>query len=64
MVLGKIGQFVIRFGKDDGGASAVEYALLLALIAAGVGVAVGTLGDAIGEAVNNNVNCVDQGPGC
>jgi len=62
--LKKIGQFQTQFRKDEGGATAAEYALLLAIIAAGIGIAAGTLGGAIGGAVNDTVICVDQGPGC
>ena len=60
----KIAQFVLQFRKDEVGATAAEYALLLAIIAVGFGIAAGTLGGAIGGAVNDTVNCVDQGPGC
>ena len=60
----KLSQLFTTFRKDETGASAAEYALLLALIAAGIGIAAGTLGNSIGGAVNETANCVDQGPQC
>jgi len=40
------------FLKDESGASAAEYALILAIVGAGIAVAAGTLGSAISTAVN------------
>ena len=42
-----------KFLKDDSGASAAEYALILAIVTAGIIVAVTFLGKSIGNALNN-----------
>ena len=51
-------QKIISFLKDESGASAAEYALILAIIGAGVGVAVFTLGGAITKKVNSAATCI------
>ncbi len=51
-------QKLIAFLKDESGASAAEYALLLAIIGAGVGVAVFALGGSIAGAIQKASNCV------
>ena len=43
----------LAFLKDESGASAAEYALILAIVGAGIAVAAGALGTAISTAVNN-----------
>ena len=43
----------VAFLKDESGASAAEYALILAIVGAGIAVAAGALGTAISTAVNN-----------
>jgi pilus assembly protein Flp/PilA len=43
--------FLMGLWKDESGASAAEYALLLALIAVGIGTAAGLLGDVIQESI-------------
>jgi len=43
----------ISFLKDESGASAAEYALILAIVGAGIAVAAGALGTAISTAVDN-----------
>ena len=43
----------IAFLRDESGASAAEYALILAIVGAGIAVAAGALGTAISTAVNN-----------
>ncbi len=53
-----------RFWRDEAGAAAAEYALLLAIIAAGIAVAAGTLGSAISNAMDNASNCIAEGPDC
>ena len=52
-------QKIISFLKDESGASAAEYALILAIIGAGVGVAVFTLGGAITGKVKMATNCMN-----
>ena len=43
----------ISFLKDESGASAAEYALILAIVGAGIAVAAGALGTAISTAVDS-----------
>ncbi len=57
-------RFLARFWREEGGAAAAEYALLLAIIAAGLAVAAGTLGSEISEAMNEAASCIDAGPDC
>lgn len=56
--------FFKEFSRDEHGAAAAEYALLLAIIAAGMAVAAGTLGSAISNAMDNASNCINEGPNC
>jgi pilus assembly protein Flp/PilA len=57
-------KFFEGFSRDEGGAAAAEYALLLAIIAAGMAVAAGTLGSAISNAMDNASNCISEGLNC
>ena len=43
----------IKMIKDDSGASAAEYALILAIVGAGIAVAAGALGTAVSTAINS-----------
>ena len=52
------GAFILRFVKDDGGASAAEYALILAILTTGVAVAVVALGNAINTAIDAAADCI------
>jgi len=56
--------FLARFWREERGAAAAEYALLLAIIAAGLAVAAGTLGTAISNALDNASTCINEGPDC
>ena len=56
--------FLARFWRQEDGAAAAEYALLLAIIAAGLAVAAGTLGSEISEALDEAATCIDLGPNC
>lgn len=49
----------IKMLKDESGASAAEYALILAIIGAAVAVAAVTLGGAIANAMDNASNCLN-----
>ncbi len=60
----KSGAFLARFLREEDGAAAAEYALLLAIIAAGMAVSAGTLGDAISGAMNEASSCINNGPTC
>jgi len=43
---------------DESGASAAEYALILAIVGTGIAVAAWTLGKSIGNAMNKASNCI------
>jgi pilus assembly protein Flp/PilA len=58
-------QFFRSFSQDERGATAAEYALLLAIVAAGMAIAAGTLGSAISNALDNTSDCINGGTaGC
>ena len=44
--------FIQSFLRDESGAAAAEYALILAIVGAGIAVAAGNLGSAISSAIN------------
>ena len=52
-------KFLTQFWRDEDGAAAAEYALLLAIIAAGLAVAAGTLGTAISTAIDDTATCIN-----
>jgi len=45
---------------DDGGASAAEYALILAIVGTGIAVAAFTLGGSISNAMGKASNCISR----
>ena len=47
---------------DESGASAAEYALILAIVGSGIAVAAYTLGTSISGAINNAGNCITRTP--
>ena len=49
---------LINLMKDDSGASAAEYALILAIIGAAIALAAIALGNAVAVAMNRASNCV------
>lgn len=51
----------VAFLKDENGASAAEYALILAIVGIGIVVAAGTLRDAISGAMGNAASCIENG---
>lgn len=51
--------FIKAFIKNEDGASAAEYALILAIIGAGLAVAATTLGGAISGAMTNAANLIN-----
>ena len=44
---------IVNYPKNEDGAAAAEYALILAIICTGIAVALGTLGGDITTAINN-----------
>jgi pilus assembly protein Flp/PilA len=55
--------FLIGLWKDEDGAAAAEYALILAVIAVGIAVAAGLLGDEIDSAIRLACGEVADTPG-
>ncbi|HEY0630340.1 MAG TPA: Flp family type IVb pilin [Sphingomicrobium sp.] len=49
----------IKMLRDDRGASAAEYALILAIIGAVIAIAALGLSQAIGDAMNDTSNCIE-----
>jgi len=53
----------INMLRDDSGASAAEYALILAIVGAGIAVASFTLGKDISTALGTAGTCIKSAPG-
>ena len=53
--------FISGFMKDEGGASAAEYALILAIVTTGIAGATVFLGQEIGDAVSEAALCIQDG---
>jgi pilus assembly protein Flp/PilA len=49
----------INMLRDDSGASAAEYALILAIIGSAIALAALTLGNAVSGAMNDASNCIN-----
>ena len=52
---------VLAYLKGEEGASAAEYALILAIIGATIAASMLFLGNSISSAVNNAANCITSG---
>jgi len=52
----------INMLKDESGASAAEYALILAIVGAGIAVAAYYLGASISNAMSNAGSCIEASP--
>jgi pilus assembly protein Flp/PilA len=52
---------IVNFLKDESGASAAEYALILAIVGIGIVAAAGTLKTAISGAMNNAATTINTG---
>jgi pilus assembly protein Flp/PilA len=50
----------VRMIKDESGASAAEYALILAIIGTGIALAAIYLGGTIRQAMNSAASCISQ----
>jgi pilus assembly protein Flp/PilA len=50
---------LVKFLRDESGASAAEYALILALVGTGIAVAAMSLGSAVSTRINNAANCIN-----
>jgi pilus assembly protein Flp/PilA len=53
-----IAQYISKFSRDESGASAAEYALILAIVGAGIAAAAIFLGGAISTAMNSAGDCI------
>jgi len=51
---------LVQFFQDESGASAAEYALILAIVGLGIVVAVGSLRDAISSAIGNTATRISS----
>lgn len=49
---------LLQFIRDEGGASAAEYALILAIVGLGIVAAVGALRDSISGAINKTASTI------
>lgn len=49
---------IVQFLKDESGASAAEYALILAIVGAGIAVAAKGLGTTISTSINSAGTCI------
>ena len=49
---------ILNYLKDDSGASAAEYALILAIVGAGIAAAAIALGGSISTAINKAGTCI------
>jgi pilus assembly protein Flp/PilA len=56
-------KFVKSFVMDESGASAAEYALILAIIGSGIALAAFNLGGAIKTAMSNATSCINAKTG-
>jgi pilus assembly protein Flp/PilA len=54
----------IKMLKDDSGASAAEYALILAIIGSAIALASIFLGNTISNAIGSAGNCIDNTANC
>jgi pilus assembly protein Flp/PilA len=55
---------IVSFLKDENGASAAEYALILAIIGGAIAIAMIALGGAIATAINSAKSCITTPSSC
>ncbi len=56
--------YVVSLLRDNGGANAVEYALIMALVAVFIIAGVLAMSGAIGALFNSMASCLSDAPGC
>jgi pilus assembly protein Flp/PilA len=56
----KITELVAKLWRDEEGASAAEYALILAIVTTGIAGAAVALGNAIGTAIDSATQCISS----
>ncbi len=54
----------INLMKDQSGAAAAEYALILAIVGGAIALAALALGNAVSGAMNNATSCINTPSGC
>lgn len=57
-------KFVTAFVRDDSGASAAEYALILAIIGSAIAIASVALADAISDSIEGAAKCIIKTSEC
>ena len=57
-------RFLSAFWRQEGGAIAAEYALILGIIVVGLAIAVGVLDASLFDAMDNASECVGDGGNC
>jgi pilus assembly protein Flp/PilA len=57
-------KFAISYFRDESGAAAAEYALILAIVGAGIAAAAIFLGSAISTAIHSAATCVQTASTC
>ena len=60
----RIFDFLKGLATDETGASAAEYALILAIVTTGIAAAAITLGDRISSAMSNAASCISDTDTC
>jgi pilus assembly protein Flp/PilA len=55
---------IVAFLRDESGASAAEYALILAIVGAGIAVAAIALGESISGAMDKAGDCIENADNC
>lgn len=56
--------YIKTLWNDDSGASAAEYALILAIVGTGIALAAVVLGNSISNAMNGASNCIGNKDAC
>jgi pilus assembly protein Flp/PilA len=62
--MGNIMSKVLAYLNNESGASAAEYALILAIVGAAIAGAAIFLGNQIATAINSAATCISQGTAC
>lgn len=52
--------FILNFVRDESGAAAAEYALILAIVGAGIAAAAFALGGAISTSIGTATTCIEK----
>ena len=58
--MANVRKFLTGFAKDEGGASAAEYALILAIVTTGIAGATIYLGDTISDSISDAAGCISD----